>query len=147
LGAVQDLLEETDNAAGVAQRAQKQMYKSRLSLAAPASGPETAESQLQRARGGAVYRDLKTDKDVVAESVRNSGNVTLYRRGRIVVTPETANLDVEKDKDSIQIVDRYSDAYFQLVADNTADENKMFSSQAEDEELLVNLRGQAYLIK
>jgi Ca-activated chloride channel family protein len=87
------------------------------------------------------------DKRVAAESVRNLGNQALYRRGKVVVTPDTANLDVTKDAAKIQTVDRYSVEYFALVNANTAEQNQILSNQAPDEELLVNLRGQAYLIK
>ena len=66
---------------------------------------------------------------------------------RVAVTPETANLDLTKDAEKITTLDRYSSEYFALVSANTAAENQVLSSQAPDEELLINLRGQAYLIK
>jgi Ca-activated chloride channel homolog len=129
------LSRNTAGRAGVAQRAAKQALKE--AQAAPmALSPS----------GGAAYKDL-SDNDVIASTVRNSGNQTLYKRGKLVVTPETAQLDTAKDASKIKEIARYSDAYFALVQQNSAEENQVLAQQADDEELLVQLRGQAYLIK
>ena len=53
----------------------------------------------------------------------------------------------EKDKDKIKIVQRFGSEYFDLAKSNTPAENQLLSTQQPDEELLVVLRGQAYLIK
>ena len=81
------------------------------------------------------------------DTVRNVGNQTIYRRGRVWVTPGTEKLDLEKDADKIQTVERYSDEYFELIRQNTTEENQVLSSQRTDEELLITLRGQVYLVK
>ena len=86
-------------------------------------------------------------KREVFASVRNAGNQALYRRGRIWVTPETSKLDLDKDKDKIKIIERYSKEYFQLVRANNTAENQILASQMPDEELLISLRSQAYLIR
>ena len=83
----------------------------------------------------------------VNEVIRNTGVQTLYKRGQLVVTPETADLDLEQDKSSIQKIARYSDEYFALVSSNTAAENELLSQQQPDEHLLVKLRDQVYLIE
>ncbi|MCA8991465.1 MAG: VWA domain-containing protein [Planctomycetaceae bacterium] len=83
----------------------------------------------------------------VEEVIRNSGVQTLYKRGKLVVTPETAEVDVEKEKDQIQVVQRFSDDYFKLIAANTVSENNLLSQQGPEENLLVKLRGQVYLIE
>ncbi len=157
---VRELLSESRNESGlggVAQRSSKQAFKN--ADRAPAKAAAGALESLS-SRGGAVtgpvdslslgsnvYRDAKTDRYVVKESVRTSGNQALYKRGKVVVTPETAELDVAKDADKFTTIERYTDAYFSLVKDNTVEENQVLSDQAEDEELLVQLRGKAYLIK
>jgi hypothetical protein len=56
-------------------------------------------------------------------------------------------VDLERDKDKIQVIERFSTEYFELVAANTAVENQILSTQAESEELLVNFRGQIYHVK
>ncbi|MBX3444481.1 MAG: VWA domain-containing protein [Planctomyces sp.] len=144
--AVRELLSQSGGAAGVAQRSSKQDFKA-------ANRPLSSGGFAGRSSGPAApaaspaYIDAATDRLVVVESVRNVGSKALYRRGRIVVTPETAELDVEKDTAKFTVVERYSDDYFKLVAANSADENQLLSSQSADEELLIQLRGQAYLIK
>ncbi|HVJ68727.1 MAG TPA: VIT domain-containing protein [Caulifigura sp.] len=135
------LVKNPEGKAGVAQRGAKQAMKG--ANTAPAQEFDAARPT---AAGTSFYIGAD-DKRVAAESVRNLGNQALYRRGKVVVTPDTANLDVTKDAAKIQTVDRYSVEYFALVNANTAEQNQILSNQAPDEELLVNLRGQAYLIK
>jgi Ca-activated chloride channel family protein len=145
-----ELLSESAGASGVAQRSAKQMFKAAngpIGSLGAAGGRRREAGEPLAAPAANSYRDAKTDKEVFVESVRNSGNQTLYKRGKVTVTPETAELDVEKDKDQITIVDRYSDAYFELVAANSVDENQLLSDQADDEELLIRLRGKNYLVK
>ena len=144
-------LEQAEGQAGVAQRASKQMFKKQSSLATPAatSGPagEGGAPAAPVASGSATYFDSKSDKEVVISTIRQAGNQTAYKRGKRVVTPDTADLDTEKDKTQIVTIQRYSKEYFDLVAKNTADDNQIMTQQADDEELLVNFRGQAYLIQ
>lgn len=149
-------LDRADGLGGVAQRAEKGRFQNAPNAAAPGSslgggavgGPATSNS----------FRDLKTDKQVAAESVRSYGNQALYarsgpaeaasgKRQQIVVTPETASLDLEKDKDQIEIVDRFTDSYFALVKANTITENQVLSQQREGEQLLIKLRGKNYLVR
>ena len=86
------------------------------------------------------------EKKVYA-SVRNVGQQTFYQRGRVWVTPKTSKLDLDKDKDKIRIIRRYSQQYFELARANTIEENQILASQAPDEELLVTFRSQVYLIQ
>ena len=65
----------------------------------------------------------------------------------IVVTPETADLDLDKDKANIEVVDRYTDPYFALINANTLAENQILSQQRVDEQLLIKLRGKNYLVR
>jgi Ca-activated chloride channel homolog len=64
-------------------------------------------------------------------------------------TPETAQLDVLKDKDAdqIEVIEQFTDTYFDLVRANTADENRLLGSQRPGEELLIQLRGKNYLLR
>ncbi len=143
-------LEQAEGQAGVAQRAGKQAFKNQSSLARPAatSGPASESAPAASvASGSATYFDAKSDKEVVVSTIRQAGNQTAYKRGKRVVTPDTADLDTEKDKAQIVTIQRYSKEYFDLVAKNTADDNQIMTQQADDEELLVNFRGQAYLIQ
>lgn len=142
-------LEQAEGQSGVAQRAAKQMFKSQSNLAIPAAPADAALGGVAgpAATGAAIYVDSVTDKSVVASNVRQVGNQTTYRRGKRILTPETADLDLEKDKARIVTIQRYSTEYFELVKQNSADENQLIAQQGDDEELLVNFRGQAYLIQ
>jgi len=80
-------------------------------------------------------------------TVRQIGSVALYQRGTIWVTPETEPLDLTKDAKKIKKIARYSDEYFALVGRNSIDENKLLASQGRDEQLLVKLHDQVYLIE
>ncbi len=150
-------LEKADGRAGVAQRATKGLFQKSTSApmaAAPGLGG-----------GGAKFREIESDREVAADNVRQAGNRALYSRKKnaspadepsrgegksakqIVVTPETASLDLEKDKANIEIVERFSDKYFELVKANNAAENQIFAQQQANDELLIQLRGKNYLVR
>ena len=80
-------------------------------------------------------------------NIQNVGNQVLYRRGNQWYTPQTAKIDVNKDQSKIKIIERFSKEYFDLVHANNTAENQVMSAQGEKDELLVEFRGQAYLIK
>ncbi|WP_425618190.1 VIT domain-containing protein [Anatilimnocola sp. NA78] len=93
------------------------------------------------------FRDIDSDKEVAADAVQNVGSQTLYRRGKLWIAANAQSIDPEKDQAKIKKVKRFSDEYFKLVKDNTADENAVLATQQNDEQLLVTLRGQTYQIE
>lgn len=102
---------------------------------------------LYAGRGTNTYRDIDSDKTIVANGVQNAGKETLYRRGKTWIANNAKDLDPEKDTAKFQEIKRFSDEYFALVRANTQDENTVLAAQQEGEELLVRFRGQAYLVK
>lgn len=138
-------LEIVDGIAGVAQRSAIQSF-SGAENAAPGADAQIAAG----GRGGfgyGGYRDAESDEYIITETVRQIGGQALYRRGQVVLTPETAELDLAEDADQIVEIERFSSEYFELVAANTADENLILSQQQPEEMLLVQFRGQNYLIR
>lgn len=103
-------------------------------------GPSTA-------RSSNTFRDIDSDRTIVADGIQNAGKETLYRRGKQWIANNAKDLDPEKDQAKIQEVKRFSDDYFALVTANTPDENAILAAQQDGEELLVRFRGQAYLVK
>ena len=97
--------------------------------------------------------DIETDSNLPIDNVRQYGNQAVYARSQpgkkeqILVTPETAELDLEKDKARIETIERYSEAYFALVKANSVTENQILSQQRDGEQLLIKLRGKNYLVK
>ena len=158
-------LDRAEGLGGVAQRAEKGRFQNATNAAAPSLNIPQTSGALGGGLPGPIttnsFRDLKTDKEVAADSVRAYGNGVFYarsgpvakneagvaKRQQIVVTPETANLDLEKDKDQIEIVDRFSDSYFAIVKANSIAENQMLSQQRDGEQLLIKLRGKNYLVR
>ncbi|MEK6258118.1 MAG: VIT domain-containing protein [Planctomycetota bacterium] len=162
-------LSESSGVSGVAQRAEKGRFQGAQNAASSAKAlPAAAPSAGQPAgfAGGQAsnsFRDAKTDKEVAADSVRQYGNQAVYARKKsgasattspadkaepqLVVTPETAELDLEKDKANIEVVDRFTEPYFALVNANTLAENQILSQQRVDEQLLIKLRGKNYLVR
>jgi Ca-activated chloride channel family protein len=102
---------------------------------------------LAPARAANVYRAIDSDAVVVADSIQNAGNETLYRRGKTWVANNAKDIDPEKEKAKIQEVKRFSEEYFALVRANTPAENAVLAAQQEGDELLVRFRGQAFLVK
>ena len=162
-------LSDSSGVSGVAQRAEKGRFQGAQNAASAAKSLPAGAPSAGGAGGfggGQVsnsFRDAKTDKEVAADSVRQYGNQAVYARKKsgagvasgpadkaeqqIVVTPETASLDLEKDKANIEVVDRFTEPYFALVKANTLAENQILSQQRVDEQLLIKLRGKNYLVR
>ncbi|MBM4001121.1 MAG: VWA domain-containing protein [Planctomycetes bacterium] len=137
-------LAETEGRSGFAQRAAKQEFKNAQAAPMPAGGGGFGVAD---GSAGMALRDLDTGEAIVVNALRQVGNTTLYKQGQLWIASNAREIDVEKHKDRIQDVARFSDAYFRLVADNSPDENSVLASQMEGEELLIRLRGQVYRIQ
>jgi len=102
--------------------------------------------------GSVLLGDLDGDSEeakklLALANVRQIGNhYVLYRRGKVWLMPSAAKLDPVKDKDKIKQIKRFSEAYFELVRANTAEQNRVLASQKDGEKLLVEFRGKAYSI-
>lgn len=149
-----DRLSAVSGAGGVVQRATKQMFKSTDQAYAPqsASGESYAAAPGGGGYGGAPGNvaggaSQQSESKLVRDSITVTNSQTLYRRGRMLVTPETASLDVEKDSSQITKLKRFSSDYFDLVSKNSAADNQLLGQQATDELLLVKIRGVVYLIE
>jgi Ca-activated chloride channel homolog len=162
-----DRLEVTDGLQGVAQRDDKRSLQLAERAASAPSGafsarggglggvPATSGPQAASGAGGYgfgsrasnSYREADTDREVEAKGIQIAGKETLYKRGRLWIATNAQKIDPAKDAAKIKRVKRFSDDYFALVRDNSADENAIFATQQEGEELLVVLRGQAYYIE
>ncbi len=144
-GAATDRLEILSQSTGQSafeQRGLKQSFKN--ATRSPVSGSDLSMIASQPSPGGI---SMAAPEMPARSKIVTRGDQTLYRRGKMIVTPQTANLDPEKDKSKIQEVTRFSNEYFALAAENTPAENELLSEQGEDETLLVQLRGVNYLIK
>jgi len=164
--AADDLAENTSGIAGQLGAMNRQALNTASSpsvAAAPAPGSEGSgrkpESKADMDRGGTAAQAPANigyaNKDAyengkaggAVENIRQVGNnYVLYRRGQIWMMPNTAGLDLEKDKDKVVQIKRFSDEYFSLARANTSDQNAVMASQKSGEQLLVNFRGQAYNI-
>jgi Ca-activated chloride channel family protein len=129
------------------------------SMTARPGGPAKQDSKAEMDRGGAPATPTanigyagegeyqRGDSGGAVENIRQVGkNYVLYRRGQIWMMPNTAGLDLEKDKDKVVQIKRFSDEYFNLVRANTSDQNAVMASQKSGEQLLVKFRDQAYNI-
>ncbi len=143
-------LDDADGARGFNQRlGKKELREANVPAATEPADFSGSQGGGQGAGGfgGAVYRDADTGKAVVAHTVRNVGNETLYKRGNVWFAANAGDVDLEKDAEKIVTVERFSDEYFKLTAANTAAENTVLSRQQEGEELIIKLRDTVYRIK
>lgn len=136
-----DRLAETAGRDAVELRAAKGF----LQRARAASGPMIAGSVIA-GQPGAPANSVSGLRAKVEDTVRQSSAAAVYRRGKLVLQQETAEIDLERDKAQIEQITRFSEAYFELVRLNTQDENQLLSLQQPGEQLLIKLRGQVYLI-
>jgi hypothetical protein len=79
--------------------------------------------------------------------VQNVGKETFYKRGNRWICNNAKDVDPDAKDAKVTTIKRFSDEYFQLVKDNTQDENAILAAQQEGEELVVRFRGVAYCIK
>ena len=79
--------------------------------------------------------------------VRQIGNQAMYRRGKVWIASNAADVDLEKHRDQIREITRFGEEYFKLAKGNSAAENQILATQGENEELVIRLRGQVYRIK
>jgi Ca-activated chloride channel family protein len=135
-----DRLSEAGGRAAVAQRAEKKSLQE--AVRAPAASGFGGFGG-----GGARFKDIDADEEVKADAVRVVGKESIYRRGRVWVASSAADVDLERDKDKIVTVERFSDEYLQLTRENTRSENLLLAQQQAGEELIVRLRGQTYRIR
>jgi Ca-activated chloride channel family protein len=75
------------------------------------------------------------------------GKESIYRRGRLWIAANAADVDPERDEDKIVTIERFTEDYFKLIRDNTKSENLLLAQQQAGEELIVRLRGQTYRIR
>jgi len=156
LRAESEKLAETSGRSAFLQRGFKQRFQNAQNApeaeSAPAAGKAVAD-QAGVANGlgaggafGITVQDTETDEMKVVESVRNVGNKTLFFRENMWMDEESAEKLI-RNKSIIVEIKRFSKEYFDLVAENTKEENKVLSQQRADETLMVWLRGKNYLIK
>jgi hypothetical protein len=110
------------------------------------------------AKSGSVYdggakvgwdsvKDYEEGRQDVVANLRQVGQQNLYRRGNVWIAADAADTDLEKDKDKVITIDRFSKEYFELVKANTVEQNRVLSSQQDKEELVLKVRGQLYRIR
>ena len=150
-------LAEVDGISGVAQRQSKADFQR---AGAPARTPlyegraasdDTADAPLANlssaAFGGAVYRDIDRDRTVVTSEVVTVGGFTLYKRGNFWLANNVGKIDLDQLPPDTLRIQRFSDAYFDLAAKNTKEENAVLSRIATKTKLVIKLRNQLVLIE
>jgi Ca-activated chloride channel family protein len=134
-------LAEAGGRAGFSQRAAKKAFQE------AAQAPASSGFGGFGGGSGARFRSIEADEEVETDAVRVVGQESIYRRGRVWVASSAADVDLERDKDKIVTVERFSDEYFTLIRENTRSENLLLAQQQPGEELIVRLRGQTYRIR
>ncbi len=99
-----------------------------------------------RQLGHADQVSYEADEVRVISNTRQIGNQGIYRRGDVWVASSAAKIDLKRDAEKIHKVSRFSKRYFRLITENTVAENRILASQQPTEQLLIQLRGQVYLI-
>jgi hypothetical protein len=112
---------------------------------APSSPPGAVQTDIAGNTSARAYEEGDVEQ---VEGMRNVANQGVYRRrGNVWVAANATHLDPQADRDKIRVVRRFSDEYFRLVRANTVAENQIMASQQAEEKLLIELRGQAYMIE
>jgi len=123
------------------------MTRQKLRMAERAPAPTAPGAKGGSMLGWSGRDSYEADKKEQVANVRQVGQRAAYRRGRVWVVADAADLDLAKDKEKIKIIERYSREYFELVRANSVEENQILATQRADEELVIRLRGQAYRIR
>jgi len=148
------LARNTDGFAGQRDAKMRQALNDSTVMAessAPATPGPAGQGQ---GRGGGVRmfgkagrKNYEEGKYEYVKGLRNVGNTSLYRRGKLWIASSASTLDLKKDADKIKNVKRFSKEYFDLIRRNTVAENQVMASQQDKEEMLIVLRNQAYRIE
>jgi Ca-activated chloride channel family protein len=152
------VLEKTSGGEGQMGAMNRQWLNGADKIAAPSAPTGGPGGGLALGSGASVYdgavqhgyrdtKDYEEGKKEIVANVRQVGNQAMYRRGNVWIAAEATTVDLDKEKDKIITVDRFSKEYFELVKANTPTQNQVLSSQQDHEELIVNLRGQLYRIR
>ena len=135
-------LEESAGKAAFSQRAVKQALRDaarpQASAAASAAGGLGA---------GLAIRDIDSDQIVAVNTVRTVGSETLYKRGKLWIAANARDVDLQKDRDQLVVVERFSPAWFRLSKDNSPEQNRVLAAQRAGEHILLRLRGVIYRIE
>lgn len=138
-------LEATGGRRGFAQRIAKQSFKSADRTGTfGAAGGGGGLAPAPSGGGGAYFEDQVA---LSVSGIRTNKSGTVYKRGKTVIAANATDVDLEKQKNEIVEVERYSKDYFDLVAANSKTENEILAEQLDDEELIIRLRGKIYRIK
>jgi len=116
-------------------------YAQRMPPASPSGAPGV------QMYGKSTVAGYEANKVEVVGNMRQVGNQAVYRRGKTWFASNATKVDLEKDAANIKAVERFSDAYFDLIRQNTVEENQVLAGQQAGEELVIELRGQVYRIK
>jgi len=107
----------------------------------------TPAAPTSKMHGNSSIADFEADKKEAVANVRQIRSQNLYKRGNMWIAANAQHLDIEKDAAKIQHVKRFSDEYFRMIKENTQDENAVLATQQAGEQILICLRGQAYIIE
>ncbi|WP_437204429.1 VIT domain-containing protein [Planctomicrobium sp. SH664] len=141
-------LNEASGQSGFEQRSMKSMFKgaNQAYSGDGAFSPPGLGGGPQPRRPGAVFQQDASPAPAKAR-VFHVGTQTMYRRGKLLMTPETASIDLDKDREKYQVVQRFSPEYFAIIQQNSKAENDLLSQQGEGDELLVRLGTKVVLIR
>ncbi|MBK6765694.1 MAG: VWA domain-containing protein [bacterium] len=107
---------------------ESQSIQSMRSLIAPKAS--VAQDGSLRVRGG---REMEADETQSVSTMRQIGGEIFYKRGDYWIESSLTHLDLEKDLDQCIHISRFSDAYFNLIAAQSAAENALLSGQRDGE--------------
>jgi len=100
-----------------------------------------------RPNQGGVSSQSDGDGTADFNGIRQVGNVTLYVRDKTLIAENALHLDLEYQRSQLKQIKKFSDEYFELIQENSSEQNLILSQQLAGEELIVSLRGTTYLIQ
>ena len=83
----------------------------------------------------------------MTSEVLTVGGFTLYKRGNFWLANNVGKIDLDQLPPETLRIQRFSDAYFDLAAKNTKEENAVLSRIATKTKLVIKLRDQLVLIE
>lgn len=143
-GALQALDEAEGRSAFLQRRAKKYWQESKQVSSSRYASSAPGNTAAAPVLGGGRAYSVEADREVAVDNVRNVGTTPMYRRGKLWIAGNCADLDPASDQEKIEPIKRFSKDYFALVRGNTKTENELLTLQRPGEELLIRLRGQAY---
>ena len=94
-----------------------------------------------------MVRDIDRDKNVSVQAVQLVGSKVLYKRANVWYEFDVTQKSGEELASKAKVIERFTDAYFDLVRRASPEKAKVLAAQPADQELMLEVDGDVFHVK